>query len=227
MTIEDAVQKCNILCCANIEIQKKIADIGHVYMQKRGVPIFREREEAGFLYFVIEGYVIMYRHNHNGDRKNIFIYSQGILLNEVILENPIASVSAEPLCDSLILKIPRGDFMEFMKDTDFSQAVFYSAAKKIRKLYHQLANTSNSFHLEQQVLSKLWKLARDFGVRDEKGIHIPFKISVTLLADMIGAKRESVSRTVGHLKKEGLIIYHNGIICILDTDLLLKKISDN
>lgn len=226
MEISEAIQKCTILKNANEKIKESVKKNGRLVIQEKGVPIFRERERVDTLYFIVKGYVVMYRHNHRGDRKNIFIYTDGVLLNEVIVEKPIASVSAEPLCDTLILKIPRKYFMCYMEDSAFSREVVYSSTKKIRKMYHQLANTSNSFGLEKQIMAKVWKLARDYGIETPSGIQIPFKVTITFLADMLGAKRESASRVMGQLKKADLIEYKEKQIVVPDIEKLLKKIHE-
>lgn len=226
MEISEAIQKCTILNNASETIKESVQKNGQIVLQEKGVPIFRERERVDTLYFIVEGYVVLYRHNHRGDRKNIFIYTDGALLNEVIVEKPIASISAEPLCDTLVLKIPRKYFMDYMEDAAFSREVVYSSIKKIRKMYHQLANTSNSFRLEKQIIAKVWKLARDYGIETPSGIQIPFKVTITFLADMLGAKRESVSRVMGHLKKSNLIEYQEKLILVPDIDKLLKKIHE-
>lgn len=43
---------------------------------------------------------------------------------------------------------------------------------------------------------------------------------------MLGAKRESVSRVMGHLKKSNLIEYQEKLILVPDIDKLLKKIHE-
>ena len=210
MEISEAIQKCTILNNASETIKESVQKNGQIVLQEKGVPIFRERERVDTLYFIVEGYVVLYR----------------ALLNEVIVEKPIASISAEPLCDTLMLKIPRKYFMDYMEDAAFSREVVYSSTKKIRKMYHQLANTSNSFRLEKQIIAKVWKLARDYGIETPSGIQIPFKVTITFLADMLGAKRESVSRVMGHLKKSNLIEYQEKLILVPDIDKLLKKIHE-
>ena len=85
MEISEAIQKCTILKNASETIKESVQKNGQIVLQEKGVPIFRERERVDTLYFIVEGYVVLYRHNHRGDRKNIFIYTDGALLNEVFV----------------------------------------------------------------------------------------------------------------------------------------------
>lgn len=70
---------------------------------------------------------------------------------------------------------------------------------------HQLKNISNSITVDRQIAFKLWKLGRDFGIETPDGIEINFDLSITFLVEMLGVKREIVSRQVKVLSKLGLI----------------------
>lgn len=59
--------------------------------------------------------------------------------------------------------------------------------------------------MERKLAAKLWKLARDFGIGRPEGIEININLSVTLLADMLGAPRETASRLCRTLVDYGLI----------------------
>lgn len=62
-----------------------------------------------------------------------------------------------------------------------------------------------SIYLERKLAAKLWKLSRDFGVETPEGIEIDFNIPITLLADMLGAPRETTSRLCNTLAEHGLM----------------------
>lgn len=227
ITIQQAIEKCPALRQAGPWARKQAADCGILKRYKKNELIFREREEVDRIYFVVSGYVALFRLNCHCDRRIIFICGNGELLNEIILENPKASNSAQAFADVTVLSFSRNQFMELMQgDLAFSKAVFDSAAKKIRRLYHQIANTSNMFLLERQVASKLWKAARDFGVRTQEGVLIPFDMPVTFLADMAGSKRESVSRALRVLKAKGVLTVKRNKFLIPDMDKL-KEIVHN
>ena len=76
--------------------------------------------------------------------------------------------------------------------------------------------------VERRVAAKLWKLAKDYGVEVEEGTLINLNISVTYLADMFGAPRETISRALKFLTKENLIISSNKKIIIKDKNELSK-----
>lgn len=145
------------------------------------------------------------------------------MLNEVVVDGQSASATAMTLTEAVIVKIPVKEMKFLMRqDAGLSEAVMRSMAVKIRRLYHQMKNTNNSVRLEQQIAAKLWKLGKDYGVGEKGGLRIPFDLSITLLADMAGSKRETVSRVVKKLAAQGLIVVRGKSFFIPDQSLLLE-----
>lgn len=201
--------------------KNSLMEEGILKFYKKGEIIFRDREEVNFIYFVISGYIALYKMNKQQDKKVIFVYGKGELLNEVILQEPISSINCETLSDTQVLCISRKRFLRAMQeDAIFSNLVMNSMVLKIRRLYHQLGNTSNSMRLDKKIASKLWKLARDFGEEKPQGIEIGFDLSITYLADLVGSKRETVSRVIKQLVEHKLIEYQNNRFLIIDLDKL-------
>ena len=95
------------------------------------------------------------------------------------------------------MKIPAPSFLKAMeKDFALTRRVISVQEKKIWRLGHQLKNTMGSIYLERKLAAKLWKLARDFGKAGNRGIEIDIQMSVTFLADLLGAPRETTSPCV-------------------------------
>ena len=231
LTLEQAVERCHVFQQAGPETRKQAVSCGVLKQYNKNELIFREREEVQRIYFVVYGYVILFRLNCHCDRRIIFICGDGELLNEITLEETEASNSAQAFVEVTVLSFYRNQFLMMMaSDFNFNKAVFNSASKKIRRLYHQIANTSNMFLLERQLASKLWKTARDFGVQTQEGMWISFEMPVTFLADMVGARRESVSRAVRILKEKGVLRVKKNRFLIPDMDklqeIVYKKTKD-
>ena len=101
-----------------------------------------------------------------------------------------------------------------------------SLALKVRRLYRQGKN-SIPIKVEKRVAAKLWKLSKDYGIEIEEGTLIDLNITVTYLADMFGAPRETISRSLKILKNEGLIINKNKKIIVPDREKLVKFFKEN
>jgi len=66
----------------------------------------------------------------------------------------------------------------------------------------------------------LIRLANTYGEETPDGILIKHRLTNTDLADYIGAARESVSRMLSSLKKEGAVDIVGGYLLIQDIDYL-------
>ena len=111
-------------------------------------------------------------------------------------------------------------------DFELSRVIINSLALKVRRLYRQAKN-SIPIKVEKRVAAKLWKLSKDYGIEIEEGTLIDLNITVTYLADMFGAPRETISRSLKILKNEGLIINKNKKIIVPDREKLVKFFKEN
>ncbi|MGO5054025.1 Crp/Fnr family transcriptional regulator [Lachnospiraceae bacterium LCP25S3_G4] len=212
--IRDEIEQCEILKRANPATMAKLVSYGFVRKYKAKEYIFIERQEVDCIFFLIDGHTAIYRTNKKLERRVIYIQGAGMMLNEVILQGEIASASCVALDQVEILSYSKKQMLEMMEDDfELSKAIIESMALKIRRMYRQFANASNSLHLERQIASKLWKLAKDYGILkekaygDESGIEIGFDMTISFLADMVGSKRETVSRVIKKLTDQGVIQY--------------------
>ena len=92
-------------------------------------------------------------------------------------------------------------------------------ALKIRRLYRQMKNAT-PLKIEKRLAAKLWKLSKDYGVKQNDEVVIDLNISVAYLSDMFGMPRETISRALKILEKENLIRKERKKIIIKDRDKL-------
>lgn len=207
----------------NSSSKKNLLKYGKTKKYKKGEHLFLDRDKVENVYFVLSGITSLYKLNSSHDKKVIFIYGKGEVLNEVILQKNMSSLNCEVLSDCEILEIPVKKLLEIMScDFQLARNIMDSMACKIRRLYHQLKNTSNSVRLDKQIASKLWKLSRDFGKEIAEGVEIDFNLSISYLADMLGSKRETVSRQLKVLSEKELVIVKRNRIVVVDREKLLK-----
>ncbi|MDR3756012.1 MULTISPECIES: Crp/Fnr family transcriptional regulator [Enterocloster] len=221
MTCSEAIRQSAVLGSASASGREALAAFGCLKKYGRGEHIFRDKEEASALYFLVEGMASLYKINSLGEKKVIFAYGPGNLLNEEMLQNLPASVSCEAKENSLVFMIPRERLWTVMeRDPALTRAVVQSMALKIRRLYRQLKNTTNALSGEKRLAAKLFKLGRDYGVETEKGTLIDMNLSITYLADMLGSKRETVSRQAKKLTELQLISMEKNHVSIPDMEKL-------
>lgn len=172
----------------------------------KGSVLIRAKESAAFVCVQLSGKSMIYNLTHTGRRKIIFIFGAGTLLNEHVLNDHVTSLYCETIEQSEIFMVPVTCFLRCMEeDFTLTKAVLEMQEKRIWRLGHQLKNTMGSIYLERKLAAKLWKLARDFGIQTPEGIEIDINMTITILADMLGAPRETTSRLCNTLTNYGLM----------------------
>lgn len=205
-----------------LESLQVLCEIGVKKSYKRGEHIYRDKEKITNLYVVKSGKVALYKLSESAQKKIIFILGSNKIINALTLDDLPSSVNCEIFEDAEILCFDIYKFIELMKnDFDITKIIINSLAVKVRRLYRQSKN-SIPIKIEKRLVAKLWKLSKDYGVEVEEGTLINLNISITYLADMFGAQRETVSRALKILINEGLVINKNKKIIVVDR----KKLSE-
>lgn len=207
---------------------KELERCGILLEMKSGQHLYRDKDEVNNVYFVISGMATLYKNNGLGEKKIIFVYGKGSMLNEVVLQDLFESSSCEILKSGIILAFPKKRFIQLMEqDFRLNKAILDSMALKIRRLYRQLKNTTNAMLGEKRLAAKLWKLSRDYGEKTDKGTVVQMDLTITYLADMMGSKRETVSRQLKKLTEKGLIQYEKNTFIIPDMEQLNFYFKEN
>lgn len=190
--------------------------IGKTKTVPKGTVLFGERENCGEIYIILKGYAALYRSSFQGDSRIIFICTDGEVLNEVCLEREKTTVAARAISELTVLCIPCSELEALLAaQPPLAKAFFCSLAQKTRRLYHKVGNDNGTYSLKDRLAALIQKLARDYGVPTSNGKTVDFELTVNLLAEMLGAKRESVSRALSELKRSGKILHENGVLTVL------------
>ena len=221
------LNKISLFSQVNKETLYKLNEICFVRQLKKGEHLFRDKEVINSIYIIKSGKVALYKQSESAQKKVIFILGKDTIVNEVIIDNLPASINCEAFEQAEVLCFDRVKFLEVMKDDfELSKIIINSLAMKVRRLYRQGKN-SIPIKVEKRVAAKLWKLSRDYGIEIKEGILIDLNITITYLADMFGAPRETISRALKILNNEGLIINKNKKIIITNRYKLVKFFKEN
>lgn len=219
--IADAFTQLEILKEATPSTVAHLASVGFLTKLEKGEHLFNDKDKASALYFLIEGFVTIYKVNSNGEKKIIFALDPGKVINVEILNKMPTSAACETMCDCLILGIPLEDFLTVMEsDIALTRSVIGALSTKVRRLYRQLKNTPASIRGDKKLAAKLWKLSLDMGKSGAEGVEIDMDITVTYLSEMLGAKRETVSRQLKLLSEDGLVNYKKNRFTVPDREKL-------
>ncbi|GHV78879.1 Crp/Fnr family transcriptional regulator [Spirochaetia bacterium] len=221
MTVPDALKKITVLTAASPVSLAELIPYGTIRRYQKGKHIFLERDTVSHFFCILEGIAALYKINSVDEKRGIFVLGSGAMLNEVILDGKPVSLNCEILKDATVLCLERNGFLNVCrKDFGLTKVVMDSMALKIRRLEHQLKNTSTNIRGDKRIASKLWKLSRDFGVCCGRGTEIDFDLTITYLAELLGSQRETVSRQVKLLTEQGLVIVGKSRFIIPDREKL-------
>ena len=204
------------------ETKEALSEFGETKCYLKGSHIFMDKEKINKIYIVYSGKVALYKLNESAQKKIVFILGNNSIINAVVLDDIASSINCEVFEKAEILSFEKGRFEEVMKsDFELTKIVISSLTRKVRRLYRQLKN-STPIKVEKRVAAKLWKLSKDYGLKVENGTLIDLNVSITYLADMFGAPRETISRALKILQEKDLIILEKKKIVVKDRDKLSK-----
>jgi CRP-like cAMP-binding protein len=192
----------------NIKPQSKIKLIqtGKLKRLNKKSILFRDKDKINKVYILIEGKVSIFKMSENGERKIIFILNQGEMINEILInENNTSTVACEAFENSLILEYNNNDFINIVEnDFTLTKNILSYMEKRTRRLYRQLKN-SISIKMDKKLAAKLYRIGKEFGISKGQWTFINVNVSITYIADMLGCKRETLSRAMKTLQDEGLV----------------------
>jgi len=170
------------------------------------------------IFFLVTGNVQIYNMTACGKKKVLFVLASGDMLNDSI-SSGVNTIFCETLTSCRFFVLPRVKLFSLMEqDFQLTLNLLAYQEKKLWRLGHQLKNTSGSIYLERKLAAKLWKLARDFGVRTPDGVVIDIDLSITFLADLLGVSRENASRACKKLVEMGLVAMDRKRVRLPDPD---------
>ena len=111
----------------------------------------------------------------------------------------------QALSDVRLTAIPVESRDELLEIPGAARVLFEGVAATLRQKLRSLALMSSLHHVDR-VRVKLTELARDYGRVGPDGIRLDFPLTHDLLGEMIGSSRETVTRSLDELQREGFVI---------------------
>ena len=186
--------------------------------------VFAEKEKLQYFYFILEGIASLYKPNKDDNGKKVlFLLGEGELLNELILDDEPSILSCELLTEGTLLILNKNIFIDLLK-TNFNlcKSLINLMITREKRMIHQIKTNSSTMTVDRQLAFKLWKLGKDFGKTTIDGIEINFDLSITYLAEILGNKRETISRQMKLLVNNSFISVYRKRVTIKNPEGLLN-----
>lgn len=180
--------------------------------------IFSEGDPVEAIYFLKTGLVKVFIITPDGKEQTINILQPGDFFPHMgFLEGGQYPATAQTLEDTSLAVIRRDALMDLLrKNCELTLNMLLATAERVstlQKRYRDLLQRD----LRARIGRALLWLAESHGKPSQEGIKLSIHLTHQELANLVGAARESVSRTMSDFKKEGLIsINEEGALVIKD-----------
>lgn len=173
---------------------------------KRNSIILMEDDSKNFMYIIFSGKIKVVRVNPDGKEHILVIRKRGDFFGEMtLLDGKSQPASVVAMDDTTVGLLSKNDFEEyFMKDTNVLKEIIALLCGRLRESWVMLRLLSLP-DAETRVRAVLAHISSIYGIKDIRGIMIPFKLTHQEIADFASLTRETVSRLLARLSKSGEI----------------------
>ena len=109
------------------------------------------------------------------------------------------------LTDARLVTVSSGDYERLLASPDAARQLVDGLAETLRQKHASVARMARLHHVDR-VREKLIELARDHGRVGRDGIRLEFPLTHDLLGEMTGSARETVTRALDELQREGFVV---------------------
>jgi CRP/FNR family transcriptional regulator, cyclic AMP receptor protein len=179
--------------------------------------IFVEEQTGEYMYVVLAGKVRVTKSGAGGKETILAIHQVGDFFGEMsLLDGKTTPATVSAMEDCKIVTISKADFYRhLMRNEKVVAQIIQVLCGRLRQVWGQLQTLSYST-AESRIRAGILQLARRYGLSDARGILINVKITHHELAAMVGTSRETVTRTLTGLQKQGIVQLAERRIIVVD-----------
>ena len=185
--------------------------------------IFLEEEAGTYMYIVLAGKVKVTKSTAGGKESILTIHRQGDFFGEMsLLDGKSSPATVSAMEDCRIAAISATDFHRcLMTNEKVVRQIIKVLCGRLRHVWAQIQSLSYST-AEARIRGGIRQLSLKHGVADARGIIIDLKITHQEIAEMVGTSRETVTRTIARLQREGIILVEGRRMILLDPQKLMS-----
>ncbi|MGA6829135.1 Crp/Fnr family transcriptional regulator [Nitrospira sp. NS4] len=180
--------------------------------------VIRQHEPQVGIHIIRDGCVAISAERADHRETVLYLEGRGVIMNleDWVLARPTYSLSARTLTESTIIFIGKDDLRRlFTEDPAISRLMTAHLARRM-----EVIRRRHIAHLTTNVKSRLVSAFRELleatGQHQSREAHFESPITRQLLADIVGAAPESISRAMTEIETETLIIRNPSRISIPD-----------
>jgi CRP-like cAMP-binding protein len=183
-----------------------------------GVQIYSQEEISPYFYLVEKGAVQATYYHPNGAVLVLEIMGPGSLFGEgPAFERQPRQITAETLSSAKLIEFHADDVANAMAaDSRLALVLIKIMSSKQRSLIPKLAMTARRSH-EGALLNLLLRFA-SYG-------DLSIQLTHAQMAEIIGASRITVTRTLARLRRDGLVTLGNGVVKVVSKERLAERLG--
>ena len=193
-----------------------------------GEPVFLEGDECRFLYIVLQGEVKIYKSLESGREIILNFFHPGEAFGEVaVIDGGNYPANAIVHENATLLRLPRDDYLEMLRVyPEAALSIIRDLSLRMRTL-RQRVELLGEAGVQARIAQLLITLASEVGLENDGKVRVPFNLTRSEIADMIGARNETVIRIMSRWNKDGLVTKDEKGFCIGNLDSLSDLLSEN
>ncbi|MDO5728617.1 MAG: Crp/Fnr family transcriptional regulator [Actinomycetaceae bacterium] len=191
---------------------------------RRGEVLFEEGDQGNRLYIITEGKVKLGHTSMDGRENLLAVLGPGEIIGELTLFDPgPRSTTATAVSPVTLLHLDHVDLVGIL-DTNptMGKHMLRALARRLRRTNESLADLVFS-DVPGRVAKALLDLADRFGTPTEDGVHVPHDLTQEELAQLVGASRETVNKSLADFVSRGWIQLEGRAVTLLDLDRLARR----
>ncbi|MBN2241307.1 MAG: Crp/Fnr family transcriptional regulator [Acidobacteria bacterium] len=190
---------------------------------RRNQIIFLEEETGNYMYLVLTGKVKVAKSSSSGRETILAIHKAGDFFGEMsLLDGKTAPATVSAMEDSKIISVSGTDFHKYlMHNEKVLLQIIDVLCARLRQVWQTQSLSSSK--ADAKIRRGIHDLAKRHGIQDAHGTIIDLKITHQELAEMVGTSRETVTRVIARLRKEGILEVDHRRMTLLDPQALLKE----
>lgn len=204
----------------------QIAEITHKREYRERAIAFMQGDPLDRVFFIHSGKVKIYKTDSSGKEQIVDILQPGDMFPHAgFFRKGTYPAHAEIVENAILVVISIQDFENLLlRYPGISIKLFRVMGDKIMDLHNRLEEQvlHNTY---EQIIMLLLRLAKTYGEEiEDEAIRLTSHYTNRDLASMIGSSRETVSRTLTHLRKKGCIDIDNSGHIIIKTRTLKEEL---
>jgi len=204
--------------------EAEFKSLEHIFVlrsYRKNQVIFLEEDTGNYMYVVIAGKIKITKSTAGGKETLLAIHRAGDFFGEMaLLDGKTSPATVSAIEDCKIASVGKSDFNNLlMRNEKIVHQIIQVLCARLRQVWGQIQSLNYS-SADSRIRSGILQLAKRHGVPDTRGIIVDLKITHQELAEMVGTSRETVTRTVARLQKQGIILIDARRIIVLDAKSL-------